>query len=83
MIGKKELALIANGKKLVGKHKNSFSRFTEHSFYVRFILVDKDTGKFVKAIEYIVDADDWMDYVSELDFGDYKVDKVEFSASGK
>lgn len=83
MIGRKEMALIANGKKLVNKHKDNFSRFTEHDFFVRVILVDKNTGKFAKAIECIVNSGNWMDYVTAADFGDYKVDKVEFSASGR
>lgn len=83
MIGKKEMALIANGKKLVNKHKDNFSRFTKHDFYVRIFLVDPKTGLFVKAVEYIVNSKNWMDYVTGADFGDYKVDKVEFSASGR
>lgn len=84
MLGRKEMALIANGKKLVNKHKDSFSRFTDHDFYVRFILVDKNTGKFAKAIECIVNSKNWMEYLDVAnDFGDYKVDKVEFSASGR
>lgn len=83
MIGKKEMALIANGKKLVNKHKKNFSRFTDHDFFVRIVLVDARTGKFAKAIECIVNSDNWMDYVTMADFGDYKVDKVEFSVSGR
>ena len=80
MIGKKEMALIANGKKLVNKHKKNFSRFTNHDFLVRLRLVDGDTGEFVKAIECIVNSGNWIDYVTMADFGDYKVDKVEFSS---
>ena len=84
MIGKKEIALITNGKKLVDKYKPNFSKFIEHDFYVRFILVD-DNGEFVKAVEYIVGAENWMDYIVNAggDFENYKVDKIEFSASGR
>lgn len=80
MIGKKEMALIANGKKLVNKHKDNFSRFTKHDFFVRIRLVDKHTGDFVKDITCVVNSNNWMDYVTSADFGDYKVDKVEFSS---
>lgn len=83
MIGKKELALIGTGKKLVGKYKNSFSRFTDHDFFVRIFLVDEKTGLFVKAIEMVVNANNWMDCIESADFGNYKVDKIEFSASGR
>ncbi len=83
MIGTKEMALIANGKKLIKKYKSNFSRFTGHSFYVRIFLVDEKTGLFVKTIEYIVNSDNWFDYVTMADFGSYKVDKIEFSASGR
>lgn len=84
MIGMKELNLITGGKKIVGKYKKNFSKFMENDFYVRFILVDEN-GKFKKAIEYIVNANNVIDYLTNdlPDFGDLKVDKVEFSASGR
>ena len=83
MIGRKEMALIGTGKKVVKKHKANFSNFTDHDFYVRIILVDEKTGLFAKAIEYIVNSDNWLDYVESADFGDLKVDKIELSASGR
>lgn len=83
MIGKKEINLITTGKKIVDRHKKNFSEFTNHDFFVRISLVDPKTGLFVKAVEYIVNSADWMDYVSMADFGDYKVVKVEFSADGR
>lgn len=84
MIGTKEIKMITGGKKIVGKYKKNFSKFMEDDFYVRFILVDEN-GKFRKAIEYIVNADNVMDYLTKdlPDFEDLKVDKVEFSVSGR
>lgn len=76
------MALIGTGKKIAKKYKNNFSNFTEHDFYVRIILVDEN-GLFNKAIEYIVNSDNWMDYIAAADFGNLKVDKIELSASGR
>ncbi len=83
MIGKKELALVGMGQKLVKKLKKNFQNFTEHDFYVRVILVDKNTGLFVKAVEVIANSENWMEYLTSMDFGDYLVDKIELSASGR
>ena len=82
MIGKKEMTLITTGKKLGKKFKSNFSRFMEHDFYVRITLVDEH-GLFMKEVTVIANADNWMDYITEADFGDLKVDKIEISASGR
>ena len=84
MIGKKEINLITNGKKLMSKHKKNFSKFTEGDFFVRLGLVDETSSK-RKILEYKVNSNNWMDYVMNArDFGDeWKVYKVEFSITGK
>lgn len=83
MIGMKEMNLIAGAKKLAQKHKSEFSRFMDHDFYVRIFLVDEKTGLDVRVKEYTVNKNNWMDYVVNADFNGYKVDKIEFSASGR
>ncbi len=82
MIGKKELALVGLGTKIVKRHKKNFSRFMNHDFLVRIFLVD-EKGSFIKKIEYTINSNDWMDYIEMADFGNYKVDKIEFSSSGR
>lgn len=82
MIGKKELALVGLGTKIVKRHKKNFSRFMNHDFFVRIFLVD-EKGSFIKKIEYTINSNDWMDYIEMADFGNYKVDKIEFSSSGR
>ena len=82
MIGKKELALVGLGTKIVKRHKKNFSRFMNRDFLVRIFLVD-EKGSFIKKIEYTINSNDWMDYIEMADFGNYKVDKIEFSSSGR
>lgn len=83
MIGKKEMALIGMGKKIVKRHKKNFSRFMNNDFYVRIFLVDEKGSDLKKVVEYTINSNDWMDYIEMADFGNYKVDKIEFSASGR
>lgn len=82
MIGKKELALVGLGTKIVKRHKKNFSRFMNRDFLVRIFLVD-EKGSFIKKIEYTINSNDWMDYIEMADFGNYKVDKIEFSSLGR
>ena len=84
MIGTKDVKMVNTGRKIVNKYKDNFSNFTEHDFFVRVFLMDKDTGIFVKALEIQVNSDNCLDYIlNGIDFGDYKVEKIEFSASGR
>lgn len=83
MIGIKEMTLITNAKKLAQKHKAEFSMFMNHDFYVRIYLVDEKTGLAAKVNEYIVNKDNWMEYVINANFSGYKIEKIEFSATGK
>lgn len=87
MIGMKEMAMLTAGRNKAKKYKKNFSMFAEHDFFVRVFLVDATTGLFAEALEFVVNADNWMDYlmnhILDLDIGNYKIDKIEFSASGK
>lgn len=82
MFGKKELNLVATGRKMVKKYKKNFRGFINGDSYLRLFMADKNSGK-KKVIEFIVNADNFMDYfencISEMDFGDYIIYKVEIS----
>lgn len=83
MIGKKEVNLITNGKKLMSKHKKNFKRFTEGDFFVRIGLVDETSSR-RKILEYKVNSNNWMDHVlAAKEFGDeWQVYRIEFSKTG-
>ena len=74
-----KMALIGLGTKIVKKYKKNFSKFTDGDFCVRVGLYD-ESGSFVKAVECTVNSDNWMDWIEMMDFGDYKVKRVEMIA---
>lgn len=77
MIGTKEIKMVTTGKKLVDKYKKNFSEFANHEFCVRIALVDFNSDK-RKIKEFIVNADNWMDYLENgVDFGDYRIMRIE------
>lgn len=75
MIGKKEMTLIANGKKLVNKYKKNFSNFIDDDFELQ-IMLQNDLG-YIKHIKCTVNAENLMDYLTQADFGEnYKVYRI-------
>ena len=75
---KRDVALVNTARKAFKKYRANFALYENApEFYIRLILDKNEEG--VLALEYPVNANNWLDYLENADLKEYQVKAIEVS----